>query len=132
GLLPATASERKAACREGPLSLGVEVGTAPEWRRTGVCAMRKRRFFGAGVLAAGCLAWGLRPPPVESAPVPEHTLAGIRLGRTYLDVLRLYGGPNEVLTVAVPAPGEATPGSESAPGAMPGGGGFPGGGGVPG
>jgi hypothetical protein len=97
--------------------------------------MRKHLLFGAGVLAAGCLAWGIGPRPVQSAPVPEHTLAGIRLGRTYLDVLRLYGGPNEVQTVAVPTPGaEGAPG-EGGPGAMPGGmpGGFPGsGGGFPG
>src|SRR4051794_13463728 len=116
GLLPEVPSERKTGRREGLLSLGVEVKVTPELRRKGVCAMRKHLLFGAGVLAAGCLAWGLGPRSASSAPVPEHTLAGIRLGRTYLDVLRLYGGPNEVQTVAVP-----TPGAEGAPGGMPGG-----------
>jgi len=97
--------------------------------------MRKQLLFGAGVLAAGCLAWAAGARPGVSAPVPEHTLAGIRLGRSYLDVLRLYGGPDEVQTVAVPStPGEAPAGGEATPGGFPGAmpGGFPRGGGFPG
>ena len=95
--------------------------------------MPKARWWMAGLaLAVGIVGTG-----ATSAPAPEKSLIGVKLGSDYLAVLRgMRGGPSEVLTVAVPtaapqgvpgAPGDPSGGFPGAPGGYPGApGGYPG------
>src|SRR5262249_30267967 len=91
--------------------------------------MRKPLLIAAGAVTLAGLAWATSAKTGASAPMPERTLAGISLGRPFRDVLALYGGPNQILTVAVPGAPAGTPGAgEGLPGGENpfGGGGFPG------
>jgi hypothetical protein len=83
----------------------------------------------AGAVALSALAWAVSVRTSASAPIPERTLAGIGLGHSFRDVLALYGGPNQILTVAVPGQTTGIPGIGEG---MPGGEGFGSGGGFPG
>jgi hypothetical protein len=96
--------------------------------------MRKHLVFAAGMLVASSLLASAALS--QEARRPENELAGIRLGRSFRDVLRVYGGPNEIRTVAVPSATGMAPGVDpnnpygaGAPGMDPGmaPGGFPGG-----
>jgi hypothetical protein len=85
--------------------------------------MKRRLLISGGVAAAACLAWGFSVRKGGSQPLPpnpEHTLLGIRLGRSFVEVRRLYGGPDDVLTVAVPG-SVGTPIAGGPEGGMPGG-----------
>ena len=116
--------------------------------------MSKRSFIlAASLLAAGTvLAVPQQPVQAQASKQPsfERALLGIRLGRPFLEVIRMYGQPSEVQTVALAVPQEQLPslgggggmGAEGAPGGYPGGaggfgapggapGGYPGGGGSP-
>lgn len=102
--------------------------------------MSKRRFFlAASLLAAGTvLAVPQQAVHAQASKqvVPERSLLGIRLGRPFLEVIRMYGQPSEVQTVALAVPQEQLPnlggaagGGEGMPGGYPG---APGGFGMPG
>lgn len=103
--------------------------------------MSKRSLFlAASLLTAGAFLTIPQQPVRAQASKevqPERALLGVRLGRPFLEVIRKFGQPSEVQTVALavpqeqlPALGGATgaPGMEGMPGGYPGGmGAYPGG-----
>jgi hypothetical protein len=101
--------------------------------------MSNRSFvLAASVLTVGAaLAVPLGSAQAQSrAIVPERSLVGIRLGRPFLEVIRRYGQPSEVQTVALAVPQDQLPplGGGAPGGDMGGGlsGGYPGAPGAPG
>lgn len=105
---------------------------------------RRKLLWMAPLAAAGVLAAGNPAAEAQGRRVtPERTLLGISLGRDQLEVIRRFGRPSKVQTVALTVPQEQLPGlgggggmageggSFGAPGlgmspGMPGGGGYPG------
>jgi hypothetical protein len=99
--------------------------------------MSKRSLFlAASLFAAGAFLTIPQQPVRAQASkdiVPERSLVGVRLGRPFLEVIRKFGQPSEVQTVALAVPQEQLPalggasGMEGAPGGYPGSsGGYPG------
>ena len=48
--------------------------------------MRKQLLIGTGMAVTACLGLAMLSRPTASAPLPERALAGLRLGRSYLDL----------------------------------------------
>lgn len=70
-------------------------------------------FVAAGVTVASMgspVSAQSRPARRVTQTQPERSLVGVRLGRSFNDVLRLYKAPNQVQTVAVAQPADALPG----------------------
>lgn len=88
--------------------------------------MSKRSLFlAASLLTAGAFLTIPQQPVRAQASkevVPERALLGIRLGRPFLEVIRKFGQPSEVQTVALAVPQEQLP----ALGGTAGGAGYPG------
>src|SRR3569833_1310896 len=99
----------------------------------------RHAFVAASVLAAGAMESVPRHAAQAQAKqiVPERQLLGVRLGRPFLEVIRRFGQPSEVQTVALavsqdqlPSLGGGTNGEgSSGMGASPMGMGMPGAGG---
>ena len=95
--------------------------------------MSKRSLFlAASLLMAGAFLTIPQQPVRAQASkqvVPERALLGVRLGRPFLEVIRKFGQPSEVQTVALAVPQDQLPslgGMSGAPG-MEGSSGYPGG-----
>lgn len=72
--------------------------------------MKKQLLIGAVIAVGASLALGFNDRPrAAAAAEPERALAGISLGQDFRRVFDLYGGPDEIRTVATPQGTEQSP-----------------------
>lgn len=90
--------------------------------------MSKKVFALSAVLVATGVGLVVPSGSVQAqgrrAVEPEHQLLGVRLGRPFLEVIRTFGTPTEIQTVALAAPTDVIPDLEGGGGGAPGMGGM--------